>query len=235
MDIEDTDIKFVKDKRYAMLDDYAIIGDVHLGFEQKMNEGGYNVPLFSKKIEEDILEIKSKKLIMLGDIKEEIVNVKPYDRFKIRDFFHRISNKFEEVIITKGNHDANLEKIINDKNILIKNEFVYKNFLFLHGHRIPNKEDIKRVDTICAAHIHPSVKLFDKNGVVYKEDCWLLCDFNLPEYKFGTNKIKYLIVFPTFNRFLGGHDDYEEIKSHEPWFLKYIEKRRKLTTSLTLI
>lgn len=234
MDVEDTQLRFIKNKRYAVLDDYAIVGDLHLGFEEKLNKEGYNIPVFSKNVEEEVLSLPTKKLILLGDVKEKILNIEPYDRFKIKEFFHKLSNKFEEVIITKGNHDGNIEKFVSDANIYIRNEFQYKNFLFLHGHRLPDKNDLKFADTMCVAHIHPSIKLIDKNGTGYREDCWLLCDFNLPENKFGKNRIKYLIVFPTFNQFIGGQSEYEE-NQRSPWFLRYIKQEHKLTINLTMI
>ncbi len=231
MDLEDTKLRFIKGERYALLDDYAIVGDVHLGFEEKFNEEGYNVPLFSKKIEKRLLSISSKKLIMLGDVKEGISFLSLHKRDSIRNFFKDISARFDETIITKGNHDANIERLLHDiPNIKVVREFLYGDILFLHGHRLPDKTDIKAASTICSAHLHPTIKMVDANGVVYYDDCWLLFDLFLPREKFGDNNVKNGVVFPSFNELIGHME-----KVRDVGFMKYARNIQRLTIDLALL
>ena len=182
---------FVTNQPAMKVGDCLIIADLHVGITKDIWEKGISLPKQSKKLADRINELKkltkTKRLIILGDVKHKIF-ARKYDKDEINEFFSLL--KYRKIIITKGNHDGSIEKLIKDKRVKIIKSFSYGNYLFSHGHRkIKTKNKI-----IVIGHNQPHIKLVDKMGAVYVEPVWV---------KGITTKSEKLIIVPAFNELCG--------------------------------
>lgn len=231
MDIDDIPFIFSKGQRYVTLGKYGIIGDIHIGFERELDRQGYNVGRLTDTIIGDLLRIKSRKLIILGDIRSDYGPVAEYERGMLFRFLKVLSDSFEEVIITKGNHDSGLDRFIyRFSNVKLVQEFLYDDICFLHGHKMPSKAAVASSDTLTLSHLHPLLFFRDSNGVAYREDCWLFFDLSLPRKDYRDSRIKYGFVFPSFNRFIGGTDDFRK-----RGIIRYADNIQAMTMNLIVV
>ncbi len=231
VEVDDIPFKIRKNLGAGFIDDYAIIGDLHLGFEEELNLKGYNVHSKTEELTKSILALDSDKLIMLGDIRSDYTEISPREGGVLFTVLSRLSYKFKEVIITKGNHDGGLSKLTNRlENVKLLSEFLYKDMGFLHGHALPSKDMASKVKTLCFGHLHPSVTTIDNNGVVYKKDCWSLFDMKLPKARYKESKIKYGVAFPKFNKYIGSTD-----VIRKNGLMNYAKLTERLSTDLIIV
>ncbi len=231
MDIEDSRIRFANGRPIGYIDEYAIISDIHFGFENSLKESGYDIKDMTNSIIESVKSINKRKLIVLGDVRDRFGEIKPDEGGALLRAFSMLADNFEEIIITQGNHDAGLYKLINKfDNIRLIDEFIVGKVGFLHGHKFPSVSLSSAVDTLCSGHMHPSVVVEDSNGVHYKKDCWLLCDFALPKKRYENSTIKYLVIAPKFNPYIGSTD-----KLRKTGLLRYVKRVSKVTTDLLFL
>lgn len=182
---------FVVNEPAMVVKDYLVIADVHIGITKEIKEAGVLLPSQVEKLARKINMLKNitkaKKLIILGDFKHEIPRISWQERIEIPQLLSLL--KFESIIITKGNHDGNIEKIVRDERVKIKKSFVIGDFIFTHGHR-----KIKtRKKTIVVGHNHPHLKFVDDIGSAYVQPCWTIG-------RAGGHKI---ILVPAFNELCG--------------------------------
>ncbi len=125
-----------------------IFGDLHLGYEEYLNEKGYVFPHTQLEESLGILRKVLKKtgklneIVLLGDVKHYfggILRQEFCDFYKIVDVLLQSLLKNGNIIITKGNHDNILEPII--ENFAKIQKFPKKNF---EGQKIDSKFSIKR-------------------------------------------------------------------------------------------
>ena len=230
MDIEDFNLRFKKGSRAVFTGEYAVVGDIHLGFEENINSNGYNVWEKTDEITDQIIRLGTRKLILLGDIRKEYEEIKPKEGGALIKFFSRLSDNFDEVVLTKGNHDGGIEKITSRfGNISVKNEFIYNKIGFMHGHALPSLKMSREAETLCISHIHPSFLFSDSNGVSYKEDCFFMLKLRLPKEKYPDSKLKNGIVIPKFNPYIGNST---EVSGRG--IMKYAEIDGKMTLDLVV-
>ncbi|VVB75228.1 3',5'-cyclic adenosine monophosphate phosphodiesterase CpdA [Candidatus Tiddalikarchaeum anstoanum] len=200
-------MRFVEGEAALLLKDYAIISDLHIGFEEDLEDRGYIIPdqtpKFLQRIEK--LREKAKKLVILGDVKHKIFLKR---RKILYDFLAKISALFESVIIVKGNHDGKIEEYTcHFANIEVVNEFRIGHSLLMHGNKNPSIENIKDVDTLMLGHFHSSYRIKTKIGIIEKRKVWTIYDFDNEKYfkdkKVKTN-IRTIFSFPCFNNFFEG-------------------------------
>jgi hypothetical protein len=231
MEIDELPFTVKKDLPVGFLGEYAVVGDIHLGFEEDLNSKGYNVHSKTDELVRNILNIDRRKLILLGDIRSKFTRIMPSEGGVLMNILSRLSDKFEEVTITKGNHDGGLS-VIADRlgNVRIVNEFILGNVGFMHGHALPTRAITSRVGTICFGHLHPSVIMRDKNGVYYRKDCWSIFDVSLPKSKYKNSKVESAVAFPKFNPYIGSTDETGGIG-----FMRYLKLRRRLSVDLVVV
>lgn len=231
MELEDFPLRFKKGVPAAFFEDYSIMGDIHLGFEKEMEESGYNVWDKTEEILGNILKLGTKKLIMLGDLRAGFSEIFPDEGGILFRFLSNLSRNFDEVIITKGNHDGGLSKLTSRlNNITLCTEFVHDSVGFMHGHTLPSKEFVESARLACFGHLHPSIILRDSNGASYRNDCWLLIDFKFPKKLSSKVKLSNGLAFPTFNRYVGGSD-----AINKKGIMKYAKVTGRLTLNLTML
>ncbi len=231
MELENLPFTVIKDCPAGFIDEYAIIGDIHLGFEDDLSAKGYNVYDKTDEFFSRIKNLRAKKLIMLGDIRTSFNEILPREGGVLLKFLSELSYRFEEVVITKGNHDGGLSKLTSRfMNVSLVPEFKYNDVGFIHGHMFPSKKLTAEITTLCMGHLHPAITMTDSNGVTYRKDCWMLFDMKLPSKIYPKSKIKYGVGFPKFNSYIGNTD---LIKKEG--VLKYATLSHRLSIDLVLV
>lgn len=176
-----------------------IIADLHLGYEEAMNERGVLAPrtMFAEMRKEilELLKLKPKTIIINGDLKHEFGKISRQEWKDAGDILELLGKNKRKIILIKGNHDVILGQIAKRKNIEAKDFFILGDICITHGHKIFLECFDKRVKTIIIGHEHPSISL--EEGVKKeKYKCFLL----------GKYKNKKLIVMPSFFTIFEGSD-----------------------------
>ena len=94
MDIEDFNVRFRKGSRAVFVGEYAVVGDIHLGFEEDINSNGYNIWEKTDEITDQIIRLGARKLILLGDIRKEYEEIKPKEGGALIKFFFKAGRQF---------------------------------------------------------------------------------------------------------------------------------------------
>ena len=196
-------MKFLID-RALLIEKTLVIADLHIGFESELYHSGISIPSqihkMEHRIEKLIKQTKAKRLIILGDLKHQVPGTSYQELQEIPEFLKCLSDKVE-VIIVKGNHDADLEKITNVKITSAKGIKIGK-YGFVHGHAWFSAR-LLDCEYLIIGHVHPAVEFNAKT----KEHCWIKSepDIKKIEKKFKKKcKIKEVIIMPTFNPLIGG-------------------------------
>ncbi|MDI6655178.1 MAG: metallophosphoesterase [Candidatus Hydrothermarchaeota archaeon] len=171
--------------------DAIAIADLHLGYEGIMAEQGMLIPKvqFKKEIGmlRKIIEKKQvKRIIINGDVKHEFSETSYHEFKEVSDLLQFLEEKFEEVIVIKGNHDNFIARVTKRFDVKLHDELELEDFHFLHGHKIPEK--LKKAKHVIIAHEHPAIALFDEIGAKEKMDCFLFGEM-------GDGKITVLPAF----------------------------------------
>ncbi|MBI2449081.1 metallophosphoesterase [Candidatus Pacearchaeota archaeon] len=193
----------------AFLEDAGILvfGDLHLGYEEGLNDAGVLIPrtMFKEMMDElgmifgeiDKEGKTVRKIVVLGDLKHEFGSVLYQEWSDVSQFLKRLKEKVKdgEVILIKGNHDTILEPIVKREGLELKDFYVDRGYGFLHGHKMFDEILDKNVKTIFVGHMHPAITLRESvKSERYK--CFLA----------GKWKGKKLIVTPSFFPFVEGAD-----------------------------
>ncbi|MFA5992956.1 MAG: metallophosphoesterase [Candidatus Pacearchaeota archaeon] len=172
-----------------------VIGDLHLGFEFMLREGGSLLPQTQiKQTIDDLNEIfnylknrkvKINKIVFLGDIKHFFA-YKSQEKNIFLDVMKVIEKHVsrENVILLKGNH----EKIdIADRTFLT--HYIYEDTIFIHGDKfIPEIKD-KSIKKVIMGHLHPAIRINDsQSNRSEKYKCFLI----------GKYKGKQFFILPSF-------------------------------------
>jgi len=173
-----------------------VLGDLHLGFEEVLREGGVMLPFnIFKEVISDFDRIFEKvgkvdRVILLGDLKHEFGRISMDERKEIGEMFNYLRRKSKEVVLIKGNHDAIIEPIVKDlERVELVNYFLMGSMGFLHGDRdFPEIHD-KKIKMWIVGHAHPAITLYEEGGSKKeKYKCFLT----------GKFKGKKIIIVPSF-------------------------------------
>ncbi len=177
-----------------------IVADLHLGYEESLNEQGLLVPRLmfkqTKKEIKELLKLKPRLIIINGDLKHRFGKISQqewHECFEILD----ILLKKCKVILIKGNHDTILEPIAKKKGLEIKDFYCFNksNICVTHGHKIFSNKKVHNSKVLIIGHEHPAISI--KEGIKSeKYKCFLL----------GRWKRKKMIVMPSFLTISIGYD-----------------------------
>lgn len=180
------------------------VGDLHLGYEQYLNEAGVFVSreMFKEMIEyfDNVFKKAGKvdRVVLLGDVKHgfgAIVRQEWNDVLKLIDYLHE---KCDEIIITRGNHDKIIGLIVEKREVEVKDYFVFDEVCFLHGDCDYKEIHDSKIKIWVVGHAHPAIKLSD--GVkVEKFKCFLV----------GKYEGRQIIIVPSFIEANEGSDPRE--------------------------
>lgn len=177
------------------LKDYLVISDLHLGITRELYKAGFSVPSQVKFLSGRLMKLKkitkAEKLVIIGDVKHNIPAISWQEMKELPEFLSLLS--FEKVILVKGNHDGNIENLVNGlDNVTVRESFSVGDYFLTHGHR----KIRTRKPNIVIGHNHPSVKLKDRMGAYYTLQCWLIGKIRLETWH-------KLILMPAFNPLSG--------------------------------
>jgi hypothetical protein len=185
------------------VEDYLIISDLHLGYEQSLNAEGIMVPRFQYPlIIERLKEIQEKSscnnIVVNGDLKHEFGQITRQEWNETQEFLDYLKANFDDIVLIKGNHD-NFTKFIAQKTDLeVEASYQLGDCLVLHGDKILKEAD-PEIENLIIGHEHPCIGL--RNGErVEKIKCYLS----------GRYKEWNLLVMPSFNFVTEGSDILQE-------------------------
>lgn len=200
-------IKFLRNQPIAFIENEGIlvVSELHLGFEHELMRSGIIIPpqseKFAKIIRKSMRRTKAERLVIIGDVKHRVPGISYREMKEIPKFF----SFFEDPIVVKGNHDANLEKIVQTKVYGTKGVRI-GDFGFFHGNAWPERE-IFKCDYLFASHLHPSIQIVSEFGLRSVHRVWAKTriDGRIVREKFKMRKTGRLnlIVMPAFNPLIG--------------------------------
>ncbi len=176
-----------------------VLADIHIGFEEYLNNLGILVPRFQVKELEERLEkavkgIDIEKIIINGDLKHEFGTISKQEWIDTLRFLDFLKGFSKEIILLKGNHDTILGPIARKKGLSILDHYFVNGIYIVHGHEIPEDKDFKAAKIVIIGHEHPAISFKQRKDERFK--CYLV----------GRFKRKTLIVQPSCNLVLEGTD-----------------------------
>jgi len=179
--------------------DATVIADIHIGYERELMEKGIFLLKNQEeelilRIEEIVSNVKSKRLIINGDLKHTFKKPTKKEIKSIEKFLLKVTAYYKEVIFTKGNHDTYVKGILRNYNIELLDYFSEKSVLILHGHK-DYEELVKEHEMIIIGHEHPSILIKNEFGQTLKLISFIY---------FPTILGNILIVLPPFSLLASG-------------------------------
>ena len=201
-----------------LVDESALIlSDLHYGVEAEMLRGGVWLPNRSPGRTEKVLKLikqtKSKRLILLGDVKHQVPHNSKQQRTDLEQFFMAV-NRVAKVEIVPGNHDGGLEDIIpSDVKFHKSDGFVIGEIGMVHGHAWPSQE-VMNSKILVMGHEHPALSFRDRLDKLHSEPCWLRAP--MLEHERYDKVPEQLIVMPAFGELAGRTMNREPLKGLGP-------------------
>ena len=172
-----------------------LIGDLHIGLEEKMRKSGYRLIRMHRKLLAKALNLidrtDARRLIILGDLKDSIGNPTDNELYQIDEF---ISELPVPLVVVLGNHDGGLRNFLEQKGVQVYSSsgFLDSGYFLFHGNARPG-DRASEAEMLIACHWHPVVRIKDKT--IYVERAWI---------KAPTVYGPPLLMMPAFNDILGG-------------------------------
>lgn len=218
-----------------------LIADPHVGWEMQLQKKGIHVPSQTSKILDRLVavvcEVKPDALVILGDVKYSVVSSEFGEWRDIPEFFRQLQVYVPDISIVRGNHDANLERLLPEsvKLFAASGEIIGDVGVF-HGHKWPTPS-LLGCRTLVMGHLHPVVVFRDPAGFKINRQVWMRASCNpeaLAKLLLQKHRIKIvdsisetlkkrfnvelrvteLYIMPSFNDFLGGRP-LNEIRSRK--------------------
>lgn len=202
-----------------------IVGDLHLGYEDSLENSGYiGLPRQQKEENEKIflrifnkLNFDIERIILLGDIKHKFGGISRQEFQNFHELIQFLKNSLknlEKIIITKGNHDKLLEPLLKNYDYIdLVDYFEQGGKLFFHGdsfslQKVYLKLAEKETKEIVLGHFHPVYILREEKGVkTEKFKCFLYGKTN--QFK------KKTIYVPSFFPLIEGSDIITQTEIYE--------------------
>lgn len=154
---------FVPNEAALLINGNLVVADLHNGIEHAQFKKGVRIESDTKKklarIKKLLERTKPEKLIILGDLKHNVPVTSKQEQMEIPGFLSELKRCVDDVIITKGNHDGGIERLI-PPGIVLTDEFIECGIGYFHGHKKAS-EDLLSQQIIVCAHTHPSIVLKD--------------------------------------------------------------------------
>jgi hypothetical protein len=174
-------------EKAILIEDIAVISDIHLGIEQSMPGSIPRLQIRSVVEEvERIFDYGIKTLIVNGDMKHEFSQNMPYEWDDVRYFVERIL-ELGKLRVVRGNHDNFLAAILAKYGVKLERSTKLGDWTIVHGHEMIGAEKL------LIGHEHPSIRV--RSGYAsYSYPCFLRA------------KNGKLIVLPAFSPMVTGSD-----------------------------
>ncbi len=192
-------------ERALLFDRTLVVAELHLGVEHELRDRGVYVPSQGTDIDHRLKELiddtGAEELIIAGDVKHSIPSMTLQEYSEIPRLIGLLE-ELVDVVIIKGNHDGNLEKLLPCAKIL--DHIEKKGVLITHGHRWINAQTISD-ETVILAHSHPAVEFVDDYSKKIKEPAWIRGSFTEKiKDQYSVRKMPQYIILPAFNKMLSG-------------------------------
>ena len=212
-------LSFVTGQPALVFNRNLVVADLHIGIEYELYKSGIKVPTqiekMKEKIDSLIKKTKTKRLVVIGDIKHQVPGVSMQELREVPEFFSYFSSKIETHICL-GNHDSEIPALVENVNIHDTDGFKLEDAYIMHGHSWPKKEFLD-CKYLIISHTHPLIEFRDKLGYSFSERVWVKAEFDrkkLIENKLFNKKLKQkyiqikklpeIILMPAFNDLSGG-------------------------------
>ena len=199
------EFEFVGKSLYFPEKKILCIADLHIGYEEMLNEAGVFLPrtqfsVMKSEMREIVGKVKNiEEIIILGDLKHEFGRISRQEWKETLSFLDFLLQNCKKVVLVKGNHDTITEPIARKKGVEMKDYCIKtiggKKVCFFHGHKMWSECYDKSVKMWVVGHKHPAICI--RKGVkaeIYK--CFLV----------GNYKKKKVIVLPSFFPLVEGSD-----------------------------
>lgn len=189
---------------------YLVVTDLHLGFEYDLVKKGIQIDskFFTQQIISEIQAIvrsfNPDGIILLGDIKDSIVNTNSIEWYHIPRFLKDLTNNYH-VYLIPGNHDVKIESLSPaEVSIASPTGITIGDTLFIHGHTMPSRKK-SAVNKIVMGHLHPVIKKPDSN--LNGQRVWIF--LRVKKGSVFKNEEGYLdlVTMPSINRFITPSSD----------------------------
>jgi uncharacterized protein len=189
---------------------YLVVTDLHLGFEYDLVKKGIQIDskFFTQQIISEIQAIvrgfNPDGIILLGDIKDSIVNTNSIEWYHIPRFLKDLTNNYH-VYLIPGNHDVKIESLSPaEVSIASPTGITIGDTLFIHGHTMPSRKK-SAVNKIVMGHLHPVIKKPDSN--LNGQRVWIF--LRVKKGSVFKNEEGYLdlVTMPSINRFITPSND----------------------------
>jgi uncharacterized protein len=181
---------FEKEKR-------LVLGDMHLGQEEELNNQGILIP--RKNFEKVLNELewifekigKVREVILLGDVKHAFGKASNQEWREVIKLIEILEKNSEKVFVIRGNHDSFIKSISNWKRFEVVDKLEMGDFLFCHGNKIIKSKKKK----VVIGHEHAAIVLRDEHKKE-KFKCFGKIEFDEKE----------IVIMPSFNFLTKGTD-----------------------------
>jgi len=198
-------MKFIQNAPAIIHKDAIIVSDTHFGIESRLREKGIYQSNFSLHLCDKLIALakkhKKKKIIIVGDVKENITSVENETRAALAKLVDAC-----KVQVVKGNHDGGLEYAgITGIDIVGPEGFVFSGVGLVHGHAWPDEKLMKCKYIICG-HQHQHITFNDTFGKRHSEPAWIIAPLekeNAKKYFRKLSSTIKLILMPPFNPLVG--------------------------------
>ncbi|MBX0287252.1 metallophosphoesterase [Halomicroarcula sp. F28] len=188
------------------------LADYHAGIEAGLRYEGVELRSAASERRERLLAALDRtgadRLVVVGDLGHAIGSPFETEREELEALFSALT---VPVTLVKGNHDGELEPVLDDVDadvtITPGHGTTIGDVGFAHGHTWPSPAVLESA-VVCVGHEHPVVKLEDEVGGNRKERAWLrgpLVPGSFEDhYDQPLDVDGDLVVFPAFNDRSGG-------------------------------
>jgi hypothetical protein len=167
-------------------------------------------------------------------VKSSIKNIARSEWDEVPLFFKKIREECD-VVLTPGNHDANIQRLVPDNISMISSAgMVEENILLTHWHTMPS-ENFSHVDKIIIGHLHPV--FFQEDSIINGQRVGVSIKTEKENiFPNKTGEIEITIV-PSFNKYFYATHRKQYKKSISPIInkIKKISKAKIITLDGTII
>ncbi|MBI2078201.1 MAG: hypothetical protein HYT80_07515 [Euryarchaeota archaeon] len=197
---------------------YLVASELHLGLESEMaRQGAYLRSRSAALAEQLVADAKTagaSHLVLLGDVKHKYTHTSRQEARDVPAVFSRLSEAFEDILVTPGNHDTGLRALLPKKafpkvrigradgETVEDDEF---RAALMHGHARP-RPGLLKADAWLVGHTHAAARIVDESGQATTEWAWLRGSLDPARVQeaYGRRAAPTLIVFPPYNPLCGG-------------------------------
>lgn len=190
---DDVEIVEFEPALYVKSLDAIVVADIHLGLEWELEEKGVHIPFPTytpviKSLRNMFNYRSAKRLIILGDIKNEFGDINPEEWTQVQDFVNDVRSLGAEPLLVRGNHDNFVRIVLRRLNVEFQDPPLRLGKYFLiHGDREHELPGDGR--TVLMGHEHPVVSIRDSIGVKHRFKSFL----------YGEHEGVKIIILPSMN------------------------------------